>query len=88
MEGKSSVIEIRIIPEVLPSSDDQAMSHQLSVRCPQDRVGRWWQKVVNHWFLPVKTGWQKNVGGKKWQKIKSTLSSKAFLFFCKTNPDM
>ena len=37
MEGKSSVIEIRIIPEVLPSSDDQAMSHQLSVRCPQDR---------------------------------------------------
>ena len=28
------------------------------------------------------------MGGKKWQKIKSTSSSKAVLFLFKTNPDM
>ena len=52
------------------------------------RVGRWWQKVVlTTVFYRLKPA-GKNVGGKKWQKIKSTLSPKAFLFLFKTNPNI
>ena len=55
----------------------------------------WWQgwQVVaksdfNHWFLPVKTGWQKRWVAKSGKKIKSSLSSKTFLLLFKTKPDM